>query len=242
MFSFIWHTFFFDPVYNGLVFFIEVVPGGDVGLAIIAITILVKLILLPLSIKSVRTQKVMRELEPELKKIKEQHKDDRQELAKATMAIYKDAGISPFASIFLLFLQIPIIIALYWSVYRGGGVALPEINGDLLYVFITIPTEINMIFLGLIDIAGKSLPLAALAGLTQFFHARLAMPAPEPKKEGEAPDLKADFARSMNLQMRYVMPIIIFVVAYTISAAIALYFTVSNLVAIAQEYVVRRHR
>ena len=242
MFSFIWHTFFFDPVYNGLVFFIDIVPGGDVGLAIIGITILVKLILLPLSIKSVRTQKVMRELEPELKEIKEKHKDNREELAKATMAVYKNAGINPFASIFLLFLQIPIIIALYWSVYRGGGVPLPEINVDLLYAFIPTPTEINMIFLGLIDIAGKSLPLAALAGITQFIHAKFAMPAPEPKKEGDKPDLKADFARSMHLQMRYVMPVIIFIVAYTISAAIALYFTVSNLVAIAQEIVVRRHR
>lgn len=242
MFSYIWHTFFFDPVYNGLVFFIDVVPGGDVGLAIVGITIVVKLILLPLSIKAAKTQRIVRELDPQLKEIKKKHKDNREELAKATMAVYKEAGLNPFASIFLLFLQIPIIIALYWSVYSGGGVALPEINTALLYSFIPTPETINMIFLGLIDVAGKSFPLALLAGVTQFFHARLAMPAPEPRKEGEAPDLKSDFARSMNLQMRYVMPIIIFVVAYTISAAVALYFTVSNLMAIAQEFVIRKHK
>lgn len=242
MFSYVWHTFFFDPVYNGLVFFIDVVPGGDVGLAIVGITIVVKLILLPLSIKAARTQKIVREIEPQLKEIKEKHKDNREELARATMAVYKEAGLNPFASIFLLFLQIPIIIALYWSVYSGGGVPLPEINVALLYSFVPTPTDITMIFIGLFDIAERSLPLALLAGITQFFHARLAMPAPEPREPGAAPDFKADFARSMSLQMRYVMPVIIFVVAYTISAAIALYFVVSNLMAIGQEFLVRKHK
>ncbi len=158
------------------------------------------------------------------------------------MEIYKEAGVNPFASIVQLFLQIPIIIALYLAVYRGGGVPLPEINVVLLYSFIPEPETISMIFFGIINIAEKSLPLALLAGITQFIHTHLSMPKPEPKKEGEAPSLKADFARSMQTQMRYVMPVIIFFVAYTISAAIALYFTVSNLTAIAQEYVVRRHR
>ena len=68
MFNYIWHTFFFDPVYNGLVFFIDVIPGGDVGLAIIATVIVVKTILLPLSIKAAKTQRVMREIEPKLKR------------------------------------------------------------------------------------------------------------------------------------------------------------------------------
>jgi YidC/Oxa1 family membrane protein insertase len=242
MFSYIWHTFFFDPIYNGLIFFIDTIPGGDVGLAIVGITIVVKLILLPLSIRAAKTQKLMREIEPRLKEIKETHKDDRETLARETMTAYKEMGIRPFASIFLLFFQIPIVIALYWSVYRGGGVPLPDINVDLLYAFVPTPETANMIFLGLIDVAGKSLPLAALAGITQFFHARLAMPAPEPRAKDAAPDLKADFARSMSLQMRYVMPVIIFIVAYTISAAIALYFTVSNLMAIGQEYIVRKHK
>jgi len=68
------------------------------------------------------------------------------------------------------------------------------------------------------------------------------MPKMEPKKEDEEPSLKEDFARSMQMQMRYVMPVIIVVIAYTLSAAIALYFTISNLMAIAQEFVVKRHR
>ncbi len=242
MFSTIWHTFFFDPVYNALVFFIDVIPGGDVGLAIIATVLLVKTILLPISIKAVQTQKAMREIEPELKKIKEKHKNDRQQQAQAMMQIYKDAGMNPLASIFLIFLQIPIIIALYFSVYKGGGIPLPDINVDLLYSFVAEPVKITMNFLGLIDITEKSLLLALGAGITQYFHVHLTMPKLPPKEEGAEPSLKDDFMRNMQTQMKYVMPVLITVVAYTISAAIALYFLVSNLTTIAQEYFVRKHR
>ncbi|MEZ4194901.1 MAG: YidC/Oxa1 family membrane protein insertase [Candidatus Paceibacterota bacterium] len=242
MFSYIWHTFFFDPVYNGLVFFIDVIPGGDVGLAIIATVILVKMILLPLSIKAAKTQKVMREIEPKLKELKEKYKDNREEQARQMMVIYKEAGMNPFASIFLLFLQIPIIIALYFSVYSGGGIALPEINTEILYSFIASPVTVTMNFLGIIDITGKSMILALLAGVTQFYQIKLSMPALPPKVEGAEPSLKDDFMRNMQLQMRYVMPIIIVFAAYAISAAIALYFFVSNLVAIGQEFYVRKHR
>lgn len=242
MWSSIWHNIFFDPIYNGLVFFIDVVPGGDVGLSIIAITVVVKFLLLPLSLKAARTQKVMKELDPKLKEIKERLKDKREEQAKAMMDAYKEAGLNPFASIILLFLQIPIVIALYLSVSRGGGIPLPGINIDLLYAFVPTPETVNMVFLGFMDITKKSLPLAALAGITQFIHAQISIPKPEPRKDGETPDMKADFARSMQLQMRYMMPVIIFVVAYTVSAAIAIYFIISNLMALLQEFLVRKHR
>lgn len=237
--SWLWHTFFFDPVYNGLVFFIDVIPGGDVGLAIVAITVLVKFLLLPLSVKAARTQRVMREIEPKLAELKKRHQDDREGLARATMSAYKEAGINPFSSIFLMFIQVPIIIALYLSVYRGGGVPLPDINIDLLYGFIPTPETVDMIFFGVIDIAKKSLPLAVLAGLTQFFQARLAFPKPAPRQTGVA-DMKADFAHSMYFNMRYVLPIMITFIAYTLSASVALYFTVSNLFAIGQELWLRQ--
>jgi len=242
MFSSIWHTFFFDPVYNALVFFIKIIPGGDIGLAIIATILLVKTILLPLSIKAVKTQKAMREIEPKLKAIKEKYKDDKQGQAEAMMAVYKEAGMNPLASIALMFLQIPIIIALYLAVSSGGGVKLPDINLDVLYTFISAPSVVTMNFLGLIDITQKSLLLALGAGITQFIHINLTMPALPPVDPKAAPDLKADFMRNMQLQMRYVMPVLIVFIAYSFSAAIALYFMVSNLVTIAQETVVKKHR
>lgn len=240
--SFIWHTFFFDPVYNALVFFIDIVPGGDVGLAIIATVVLVKLCLLPLSIKAVKTQKILREIEPKLKEIKEKFKDKREEQAKAMMAIYAEAGMNPFASIILIFIQIPIVIALYLSVSKGGGIPLPAINVDLLYSFIQNPLNASMNFLGLIDITGKSILLAILAAVTQFFQIRLAMPTLPPKDPKAEPNLKDDFMRNMQLQMRYMMPVLIFFAAYFISAAIALYFFVSNIMGILQELYVKKHR
>jgi YidC/Oxa1 family membrane protein insertase len=239
MFSFIWHTFFFDPIYNSLVFFIDVVRGGDVGIAIILTVIFVKLILLPISLKAARTQLLMNEMEPKMREIKEQYKDNKEEQARRTLELFQVNKVNPFSSILLLFIQIPIVIALYFAVYKGGGVALPLINTEVLYSFIPTPETVSMLFFGMMDIGEKSVVLALLAGLTQYIHTHLSMPklaARDPEKEAS---FKDDFNRSLQLQMRYVMPVIIFIAAYTISAAIALYFTISNLMSIAQEYVVR---
>lgn len=240
MFSFIWHTFFFDPVYNALVLFIDVVPGGDVGLAIVFTTILVRLILLPLSLKASRTQRAMRELEPVLKEIQEKYKDSREELGRKLLEAYGSAGVNPFSSILLLFIQIPIIISLYLSVYSGGGVPLPEINTALLYAFVPVPEQVSMLFLGLLNIAAQSIPLALLAGASQYIHTAFILPKPAPRAKDAVPSFKEDFARSMHLQMKYVLPIIIFIVAYSTSAAIALYFIVSNVISILQELFIKR--
>jgi len=242
MFSYIWHTFFFDPVYNTLVFFIDVIPGGDVGLAIIATVILVKTILFPVSIKAVQTQRVMKEIQPKIKKLKEDHKDDREAQAKAMMAVYKEHELNPFSSILIILLQIPIIISLYYAVYSGGGVALPAINTDILYTFITSPMTVSMNFIGLIDITERSVFLALAAGITQYIHVNFVMPQPTPVKEGEKADFQTELMNNMQTQMKYVMPIMITGIAYFISAAIALYFVVSNLFSVFQELYVRRHR
>jgi len=240
--SYIWHTFFFDPVYNLLVFFIDIFPHGDVGLAIIAAVVVVKIILFPLSIKAIKTQRIMKEIDPKLREIKEKYKDDREAQARAMMEVYREAGMNPLASIVVMFIQIPFIIALYLAIVRGGGVVLPEINTDILYTFVKVPTEVSMLFLGNMDVAARSLPLALLAGITQYFATKASLPAMAPRKEGETPTFKEDFARNMQLQMRYVLPVIIFIVAYSFSATIALYLFVSNLVILAQEVIVRKHR
>jgi YidC/Oxa1 family membrane protein insertase len=231
-----------DPVYNVLVFFIDTIRGGDVGLAIIATVIVVKVILYPLSLKAVKTQKLQRELEPVMKEIKEKHKDNREELARATMAAYKDAGMNPFASILVLLVQLPFLIALYLAVSSGGGVQLPGINTNLLYSFIPQPGVVSMDFIGLFNIAEKSVVLALLAGVTQFIATWLSMPALPPKVPDAKEGFKEDFARNMQLQMKYVMPMMITFIAYTFSSAIALYFIISNIVTITQEFFIRKHR
>ncbi len=241
MWSTIWHFFFFDPVYNGLIFFIDALPHGDVGIAVILITIVVKLILFPLSIKAAKTQKVIKEIEPKIKEIK---KDivDKQEQARAIMSLYKDSGINPFASILVLFFQIPIVFALYLAVNSGGGVQLPAINVGLLYSFIPEPETASMLFFGMLDITQRSLPLAILAGVLQFGHGYLAFPPIEPKKDGETPSMKDEFARSLSVQMKYILPVIIGGLAYSLSAIIAIYFIVSSVAAIIQELLIRKHK
>ncbi len=241
MFSTIWHTFFFDPVYNGLIFFVDTVPHGDVGIAIILTTIVVKVILFPLSIKAAKTQKVIKLIDPKIKEIKK-NITNSQDQARAIMELYRTSGVNPFASILLMFIQIPIIIALYLSVYSGGGVALPDINTALLYSFIPTPETVTVFFLGMMDITQKSVVLAGLAGIFQFIHGYLAFPALEPRDPNAKPSMKDDFARSLQVQMKYVMPFIITVVAYSISAIIALYFVVSSITAIIQELLIRKHK
>lgn len=241
MFSTIWHTVFFDPIYNGLIFLIDIVPHGDVGLAIVLIISIIKVVLLPLSIKAAKTQKIMKELEPKLKELKKTITDP-QEQAKATMDLYKESGMNPFSSILVALLQIPVFIALYLSVASGGGIKLPDINVGLLYSFVPEPTTVSMLFLGLVDITQKSLPLAILAGLAQFVLGQFTFPKLPPREAGAKPSMKEDFARSLQIQMKYVMPFMIAILAYTISAVVGLYFVVSSVTSIVQELLVRKHK
>ena len=257
--SFIWHTFFYDPVYNALIFFIDIIPRGDVGIAIVATVVLVKTVLLPLSIKAAKTQKVMREIEPQLKELKETHKDDREAQARAMMEVYKEAGMNPFASIFVILLQIPLFIALYFSVvslyapidadsgifsFAGNAAVATELSVDesLLYSFVPVPVESSRFMFGQFDITERSLELAIIAALTMFLQMKLTLPPLKPRDPDAAPDLKDDFARNMQVQMKYIMPVLIGGIAYAFSATIALYFVVSNVTAIVQEYWVRKHR
>ena len=151
------------------------------------------------------------------------------------MALYKEHNVRPFLSILVIFIQLPIILGLYWVFFKGG---LPIVRPELLYSFIPYPETINMEFLGLIDMAGRSIILAGLAGITQAIHSHYALAKPKPR--GENPSIKEDLAHSFHLQMKYVMPIIVAVISYTISSAIALYWLTSNIFAIGQELIVRR--
>lgn len=235
MFSTIFHTLFYNPIYNALIFFIGVVPFADMGMAIILVTVVVKLILFPLSKKAVRTQMVMKRIEPELKALRKKFEDNKQEQAKMMMELYRENKINPLSSFLTILLQLPVIFALYWVFLKGG---LPDIKIDILYSFIPSPSEINMVFLGMVDITKKSIIIAALAGITQYYQFKLTLPPLE--KRNDNATLKEDLARSMQINMKYMMPGIVFVFAYWFSAAIALYWLTSNIFAIGQELVIRK--
>ncbi len=233
------YTLLVKPLYNGLIFIVSILPGSDAGVAIILITLLVKIILFPLSKKAIETQVKMKHLEGDLTVLKDKHKDNKEKHAQAMMALYKERGVNPFSSFFLLLVQLPIIFALYNIFIKN---ALPAVDQTMLYSFVHAPTFVSTHFLGIIDISQKSAVLALLAAISQFFQARYSLASMPAKKEekGDKPSFQADFARSMNLQMKYVLPVITFFIAYKISAAVALYWLVSNLWAIGQELLVRR--
>lgn len=231
----LYHTFVFEPLYNGLIWLIDALPFLDAGLIVILFTVLVRVILFPLSKKAARTQIVMKALEPELNALKEKHKDDKQGQAVAIMGFYKKNGINPFSSILLLIVQLPIIFALYRIFYTTG---LSSVSADILYSFVAVPAHINTLFLGLVDIAQKSAVLAVVAAVSQFLQIHFSAPkAPAKSAKGGFQD---DFARSMHVQMKYVFPIFILFIGYHATGALALYWTTSNLFMIAQELYVRR--
>lgn len=213
----------------------NLLPWFDVGVIIILFTGIVKIALFPLSKKAVIAQIEMKKLEPELKKIKEKYKNDSQEQARKTMALYKEKKISPFSSLLTTLIQLPIIFALYFVFLKSG---LPEINETLKYAFIATPQSINMVFLGLINITNKSAVLAVLAGVSSYFQMKHSMPA-LPAQTGEK-SFQNDLSRSMSMQMKYVFPVIIFIVSLNISGAVALYWVASNLFTLAQEVFVMK--
>lgn len=231
----LFHTFVYVPLYNTLIAILAYVPWIDVGVAVIILTVVVKTLLFPISLKAARHQQLLKKLEKPMREIQEKYKDDKQEQGRKLLELYKEAGTNPFSGFFLILIQLPIIIGLYLVFYRGG---LPAVHVETLYAWVKIPDNVHMLFLGLVDMAGKSLPLAAVAGITQYIQAHLTLPKLEPRKETDG--FQQDFARSMNTNVRYVFPLLMGGLAYALSAAVALYWITSNIFAIGQELYVRR--
>jgi YidC/Oxa1 family membrane protein insertase len=236
--SFIYHTFIYNPLYNLLVELFNLFTWVDAGIAVVVLTIIVRLILFPLSKKSVLTQVKMKEIGPELEALKEKYKDKPEEQAKQTLALYKTKGVNPFSGIFLLLLQLPIIWALYQIFLHAG---FPEVNSTILYPFVRVPEFVSTQFLGLFNITDKNVYLAVLASLSTYFQIKLAaskMQTPSSKEKSFGNDL----AKSMQNQMKYFFPVIVFFIAYKISGVIALYWLTSNLFTIAQEiWIQKKH-
>lgn len=231
MISAAFHTLVYDPIYNALVFFVGHLPSHDVGIAVIIVTIIVRVILFPLSKRAIEAQMAMKRVAPEIEELKKKHKDKQEEQAKAIFALYREKNIRPFAGLLLILIQLPVLFGLYWVFAQGG---LPAIHEDVLYSFVRSPESINMMFLGLIDMAKPSLLLAVLAAVTQFMYTRLSM-GPRGQKTATEASFSEDMARSFDLQARFVLPLMVGVFAYFLAAAAPLYWTAGNIFMIAQE-------
>lgn len=225
----LWDTVIYEPIYNVLVFIAQHVTWGDVGLAVIVVTLIIRLILSPLSKKSIISQYKMKALEPKIAEIKAKGLPKEEE-AQATFALYKSENMNPFSGCLYILIQLPILFALYYVFMKG--IYQPE----HLYSFLSTDSLHNLI-LGMIDITKPFLPLAILAGLTQAVQAFLTPRPPAPQNHD---GFQAQFAKSLSLQTRYILPIIIIFIAKGLASAVSLYWTVANLFSIGQELYFRR--
>jgi YidC/Oxa1 family membrane protein insertase len=228
------HVTVYNPLYNGLVFLVDIIPTHDVGLAVIALTVVARFVLFPLSKRAVETQMAMKKIAPEIEELKKKFKDDREKQSRAIFALYRERGIQPFAGILLVLLQLPILIGLYFVFAHGG---LPSVDASILYSFVRVPDSVNMEFLGSINMAERSVLLAILATITQFVYTRLSMGPPSTKDPSPVESsLSNDLAKSFDLQARYVLPLMVGAISFSIVSAAPLYWTASNVFMIIQEY------
>lgn len=219
------HSIFYQPIFNLLIYLYNVIPGKDFGVAIIVLTLIIRLLLYPLSKKSIQAQKALQDINPEIEKIKEKYKEEKEKMGPEIMALYKEKKINPFSSCLPMLIQLPVLIAIYQVFY--DAFAKPDAMNDL-YSFVGNPGVLNSVAFGFLNLASKSWPVAILAGLAQYWQSRLLLT--NKKSSG--------VAGMMNQQMLYVMPVVTIVIGSRFPAGLALYWFLTTLFSVLQQYLV----
>ncbi len=220
-------TIFFDPIFNALIWLYGLT--GDFGVAIIVLTLLVRLVVGPFSAKAFKAQRRMQALQPELKKLQEKHKDDRETLAKEMMAFYQKEGVNPAASCLPTLVQIPFLIVIFFAIKD-----VIENKAFDLYPFVSHPGEVDKMFFGVLDLSTvgfqpSNIILGVITAGVMFWQARMMMP-----KDGEIP--------GMSRQLMFLFPVLTLVFAVILPAALPLYWASSTAFTILQQYyIIRRH-
>ena len=223
-------TIVYIPLYNLFVLILNI-DWIDAGIAAVVLTILVKIILYPLSKKSAITQIKLKQKQKELLSIKDKYKD-KQEQALKVMEFYRVNNINPLTSILIVIIQIPIVFSLYYIFFKSG---LPNVDTNIVYSFIKIPEQVSMMFLGFFDISKKSLFFALLAAISTFW--QMHNSSNNTSIDNQNSD---DFSAVLAKQMKYTMPIVVFFISWQISGVVALYWFVSNVVGVAQDVYIKR--
>ncbi len=243
--SFIFNTFLYQPLMNALVLIYQIIPGQDFGIAIILLTIIIRLILYPVSAKGVKSQKAINEIQPEIKSLQEKYKNDKEKQVKEVLEVYKKAKISPFSAFLPLLIQLPVLIALYRVLWK---VQTSEMSQSL-YSFVSAPSEIKSMFLGIIDLAGTgfiqeingesvflfgNLVIIAGAVIAQFVQMKMiSVKKEKTKKQGPQ-----ETAERMQKQMMYFFPFFTFFILLKLPLAIGLYWLTSTAFSIIQQHLI----
>ena len=222
------NTILVQPLFNLLVFFYNLVPGNDLGVAIILLTLVIKLLLYPLSRQSIRSQKALQELQPKMEALKKQYKNDKEKLAKEMMTLYKTEKVNPLSSCLPLLIQLPFLIAVF-HVFRTG---VDSASLEMLYSFVPNPGSLNPVSFGIINLAQPNLILAVLTGAAQFWQSKMLITKRPPKVPGAKDE---DMMALMNKQMVYFMPIITVVIGAGLPAGLILYWLVMTILTALQQ-------
>lgn len=218
----------YKPLFNALILLYNFIPGHDFGLAIIFLTLIIKTLLAPLSLKSVKSQKELQEIQPQIKELQKKYKNDKERQAKELLEIYKTKKINPFGGILLILIQLPILMAMYF-VFRNGLNAEELVN---LYGFVANPGSIQTLFLNTIDLSKPNLIFAVVAGICQYFQTKMLLP----KQKVHDDDKTAEFAKIMQFQTTYFLPIFTIIILISLPSALALYWIVGGLFSTIQQY------
>lgn len=228
----LYNTILYEPIFNLLVFLYNIVPGNDLGIAIILLTIIIKAVLYPLSAKSIQSQKDLQKIQPMVAEIQKKYKDQKERLSKELMGLYKREKINPLSSCFPILIQLPFLIAVFHVFNRG--LSSPE-SLSVLYSFISNPGELKTLSLGFVDLAKPNVYLAVLAGAAQFVQARMLITKKPPiKTEGSKDE---SMTASMNKQMMYIMPLLTVFIGMRFPGGLALYWFVTTLLTVFQQHV-----
>lgn len=229
MFGFIANIYtivLYKPLFNALVLLYNYIPGHDFGIAIIILTLIIKIVLHPLSVKAVKSQKALQKIQPLMQEIQQKYKDDKEKQAKEMLNLYKTEKVNPFSGILLALIQLPILIALYQVFWKG----LNQAELGNLYSFVVNPVQIKFLFLGFIDLSKANIYLAVAAGVVQFLQTKMLLPQTAKK------DKKSDFSVAMQAQMTYMLPIFTVIILLSLPSALGLYWTSSGVFTIIQQY------
>lgn len=230
----LFHLAIYQPVYNVLIFFYNIVPGQDFGIAIILTTLFIKTLFIPLSKKQIESQKKMQELQPKIKELQKKYKDNKEEQTKAMMALYKESKTNPFSGCLPLIVQLIVLIAIYRVIINITEAGL-NVNPADLYSFIQAPGTINHLFLSFLDLTKPNYVLATLSALAQYFQTKMLFQSQNTAVVTDKTSDEPDFASIMNKQMLYLGPGITFFIGVTFPAALALYWLFSTLFMIVQQ-------
>src|SRR3989344_3491320 len=219
----------YRPLFNSLILIYNYVPLRDFGVAVVLLTVIIRFILYPLSVKALNSQKTLQGLQPKLKEIQKKYKDDKEKQAKETLELYRTEKINPFSGLFLALVQLPILIALYNVFWKG----LKSTELSNLYSFVANPTIINPMLFNMVDLSKPNMVFAVLAGIIQFFQTKMLIP--NAKKDSSK---QADMASIMQKQMVYFFPVITVVILFKLPSALGLYWIVSGAFSIIQQYLI----